>query len=284
MAVKLWTGNGQDTAQVHKFTPANVGIGDIFTLTINGKSISFTATAATVANVTAGLTALWTASLIPEFTRITARDATTYIDLTAKEIGEPFTATSGHTDGDATATETITGASITANSSKNDLTNVGLVDGDDFVIDGFTSNVPILWGLDQSTIDLASLKIINNYGGRGGNPVYNPLGFAEYRGTELTFGTVTELEVNSPSLQQFKLNVGSNKCTLNLYAGVLEWRGTHADNVVNVYGGTLKVAMTGDQVATIDQLRQLGGEVQLSSGVTLSNKPEILGGTFRSQL
>lgn len=112
MADNIFTGNAIAVAQVWKVTPAGVEIGDVFTLTINGKSISFTATAATVANVTAGLVAAWNASLIAEFAEVTASDAGTHLLLTADTAGKPFivsSSTTNTTAGAITIVETTKG-------------------------------------------------------------------------------------------------------------------------------------------------------------------------------
>jgi hypothetical protein len=63
MSTKRYIGNAQLLAQTDSFTPANVNIGNVFTLTCNGKTVSYTATVATVANVTAGLLAALTSPL-----------------------------------------------------------------------------------------------------------------------------------------------------------------------------------------------------------------------------
>jgi len=284
MANNIWTGNGQKATQVVTLTPSNVGIGDIFTITCGNKVVSFTATAATVANVCTGLVAAIATAVtagVREFSEFTATDGTTKITLTSTEAGRPFTVTPGHTDGNATATEDLVLATVTANGSDNDLTNATLIDTNDAFFDGLISNTPILYGLDQSGIDLASLKVINGFRGPVGLPSYNPGGYPEYRSTELTFGTVTSLIVDSTQLQLMRINVGSNVCTFNLYGGTVEWRGTGA-NVVNVYGGTLRVAVPAGHVATISQLTQYGGNVQVSERVTLSNEPIIRGGIFQT--
>jgi len=73
MATVRWTPQASAVAQESRATPANVEIGDVFTLKIGGVTIAtFTAAAATVANVTAGLAAAWATSSHPYATAITA--------------------------------------------------------------------------------------------------------------------------------------------------------------------------------------------------------------------
>jgi len=283
MANNIWTGNGQKAMQVVTLTPSNVGIGDIFTITCGNKVVSFTATAATVANVCTGLVAAIATAVtagVREFQEFTATDGTTKITLTSTEAGRPFTVTPGHTDGNATATEDLVLATVTANGSENDLANATLIDTNDAFFDGLISNVPILYGLDQSGIDLASLKVINGFRGPVGLPSYNPGGYPEYRGTELTFGTVTSLIVDSTQLQLMKINVGSNVCNFDLYGGTVEFRGTGA-NVIRVFGGTLRIAVPAGHTATVSSLTMTGGNVQVSKRTTITTL-DVKSGIFQT--
>ncbi len=125
MATKYWMGNAELIAQVDSLTPANVEIGDIFTAIFaddygNTISVSFTATAATVANVTAGLTAAINGSGVALVRRVVAEDMTTYIKLTAASAGRPFTVTTSTTDGGGVNNQTLTRAAVTASSGPND--------------------------------------------------------------------------------------------------------------------------------------------------------------------
>ena len=127
MANRILTGAATAVAQVDTATPANVEIGDIFTL-INTDdnaataSIAFTATATTVANVTAGLTAAWNLSDNPLVRGITAADVTTHMTLTADVAGVSFvlTATAVNVGGGAD-TQTLTIVHTTANSGPADV-------------------------------------------------------------------------------------------------------------------------------------------------------------------
>jgi hypothetical protein len=80
MSQLYWIGGAAAVPEVDDFTPANVEIGDTFTLTLKDEAgatiatVSFVATVATVANVTAGLSAAWAANATPRRRR---RRATT---------------------------------------------------------------------------------------------------------------------------------------------------------------------------------------------------------------
>ncbi len=93
----VWRGDAQARAQITTLVPANVEIGDTFTVTINRKDITVTATAATVANVVALLVAAIGTydNDIAEFKEISAAAATgsTHVILTGPVDGKPFTIT-----------------------------------------------------------------------------------------------------------------------------------------------------------------------------------------------
>lgn len=81
-----------------KLTPVNVEINDIFTAIINGTKFAFTATAATVANVTAGLKTLIDAGSEP----VATVDNGTDLDIEADDIAEGFTIHTTAVDGGGT--------------------------------------------------------------------------------------------------------------------------------------------------------------------------------------
>jgi hypothetical protein len=84
-------------SQVSTLTPSLVVIGDTFNAIINGTTISFVATVATVANVTAGLTAAINANGTVNGL-VTAVDMTTYVQVTSDIPGTAFTITTSTTN------------------------------------------------------------------------------------------------------------------------------------------------------------------------------------------
>jgi len=92
------------TSQVTSVIPANVEIGDIFTLTYGAFVATFTATVATVANVVAGLTSDWNATQ-PD--GIVAYDMGTELLLIAPSSAITFTVVGGATDGGGADTQTL---------------------------------------------------------------------------------------------------------------------------------------------------------------------------------
>jgi hypothetical protein len=306
MAVRIWQGSSAAVPQLNTVTPASVGIGNTFTLTFaNGKSVTYTAAAATVVDVTAGLLAAIAASTEPELRELTAADLGTALTLTGPSDGTPFTQTSSATGGTATLTTVVTRAaagpndwSVAANWSGGAVP----VTGDDVTKPAGTP--PIRFGLAQSGVALASLEI---YSGPVGLPARNAAGYFEYRDTYLHIKT-TVLTVDSPS-DWIKLDTDNAAMTGTVYAAAAAgedndtagflWKGTHASNVVNVDGGNLGIAVLPGEAATVATLRvggagqtasvrggpaltlgtlqQSGGDVALAAAVTTVN---MTGGTL----
>ncbi len=179
-----WIGGASASAQVTDFTPANVEIGDIFTIIMTAEdgsttvSIPFTATAATVANVTAGLSTAYNISSNSLADGMTAVDNTTKVTVTADVAGVPFYPTATAVDGGGTDTQTLAVNTTTASSGPHDwavLNNwekngsVGVaipVNADGVRLTGAND---IRYGLDQSGVALASLYIGQDYTGSVGN-------------------------------------------------------------------------------------------------------------------
>jgi trimeric autotransporter adhesin len=98
VTVRVWTGNSLERAQVTSITPLNVLIGDVFTVEINEKPITVTATADTAASVAALFVLAINATAIPEWREVEATLSGDSVILTARVPGVPFTVTSGSSD------------------------------------------------------------------------------------------------------------------------------------------------------------------------------------------
>lgn len=96
--------------QVTKLTPANVEVGDTFTITYSGHSVTFTATAATTLNVCVGLAALWNAATWTNGINAVPSDG--FIELISSGV-TTFTATPSCADGGGANTQTFTSTSTT---------------------------------------------------------------------------------------------------------------------------------------------------------------------------
>ncbi len=110
MATNRWLGGALAVAQLAYIVPASVSAGNVFNITINGKTVSYTTSVGTVADVCSGLASAIANSTIPEFggSELVATNNTTYLLLTAGTPGQPFTATTSASVGAGTTTPTLT--------------------------------------------------------------------------------------------------------------------------------------------------------------------------------
>ena len=296
MATIRYTGDAIAVAQVDKFTPANVEVGDIFTLTVTGLSgithkINFTATAATVANVTAGLTAAWNASTNTLCTPITASDQTTYMDLTADVAGDAFSVASSAVNGGAADTQTLTRAVVTANAGPKDWSSTtnwsggalpGGGAGEDVEIVGAT----LLYSLDQSGIanTLSSLSIRQSQIGTNPADGFNPT-YLQIKATKIDVGkhygpgTATE---STP----IHIDTGATASTITVYNSGTNTISTlpairlicnHANTNIYVRKGKVGIAFGAGETATFSNLYidydlqvSSDAEVYLGTGVTFT--------------
>lgn len=296
MAEIRWTGNVVAVAQVDTFTPANVEIGDIFTLTVTGLdgttlAISYTAAAATVLDVTAGLDAAWNASLSTLCTGITALDNTTDLTLTADAEGTGFSVASTAVNGGATDDQTLTRAATTANAGpkvwdNGDNWSGGAVPGGAGSQNVYIEGAEILYGLDQSGIanTLVSLNIKNSKIGTNPADGYLPT-YLQIKATAVNVGqhngpgTLTE---QAP----IYIDTGSTVSTITVYNSgtnqpttipVVLLKANSASSTIYIVKGSVGVAYFEGETTTIASLDMAyaaavasGGSVYLGSGVTVT--------------
>lgn len=295
MATNVWKGGAAAVAQVDIITPAVVEIGDIFTITINGKSVSVTATAATVANVCTLMTAAFNASTEPEFAEITAADETTHITLTSDTAGVPFTATSTETDGGGADTQTFIRTASVVNSGPNDANVTSNwsdsslpADDDDVVFEN--SAVSCLYNLDVT--DALTLVAKSTFTGHLGLPRNNANGYVEYRATAYNIGTavttITVGEGDGAGSGCINLDVGNaagalvinvyktaNRATTNVPSLLLTTGTSAVSTTMTVNRGDVGVAVNAGETAVITTLKmgyisqvRTDAKVTLGSGVT----------------
>lgn len=187
MALLDWIGAALAVAQVTRITFSAYTSGQTYTLTINGKSVSYVAAASTSADVFAGLVAAWGATLIAEFKEATA-SVNSGVVLTANVAGVPFTVTATATGG---ITSTIT--TLTACTGPNFRTNAanylgGAAPGAGDHTRFRNGNVPMLYDLEDVAVNYGDIIIEASYTGSIGLPAVNPLGYREYRPRFLKLG------------------------------------------------------------------------------------------------
>lgn len=96
MATLIWTGNAAPRAQVSQIEfPGKVRVGDKFSATINGKTLTYTATTDKLADVCSGLAELIGAygNTIAEWAEVSAEADGERLVLTGPTDGKPFTVT-----------------------------------------------------------------------------------------------------------------------------------------------------------------------------------------------
>ena len=272
MANCYFRGDTPAVAQVNTVTVGGTAAnGQVYSITINGKVASYTANGSdTNASITAALlVSIQNAqSSILELAEMTwASPTATTLTATANTPGYDFAFTSS-----ATGTGTLVTSTTTANKSPNDWSLASNWSGGSVPATGDSvylrsSSVNITQGLSQSGVTLALLDIDSTYTGQIGLPDINvsggaTSGYSEYRGVYLAI-SATKINVGRGTGQGsslIRLNVGSNQCTLNIYATssppsqgayVVDFLGTHASNAVNASRGSFMVAGKPGTTSTI---------------------------------
>lgn len=301
MSDLYWIGGTTAVPMVDRFTPANVEIGDVFTLTATAEdgtttaAVNFTATAATVANVTAGLVVAWNASTNSLHTGITAADATTSLTLTADTAGVPFSVAGSATDGGGLNTQTLTRAAVTPNAGPNDFGTAANwssgavpVDADSVTIDG-RSTKEITYGLNQSSVDLASLRIKQANAYNVGTTSY----YLRIGATSVKIGEPAEDgATNASGAQVINLDLGTaGASTVEVYntrntgsggLPVLNLKGAHASHVLRVRAGSVGIAtIKPDDTANFPVVSTNGGYLKIASGTSALTTLTQSGGKVR---
>ena len=172
MSELIFRGQAAAVAQVNTETPANVEVGDIFTVRLTNATgathlITFTATGATVQNVVEGLKAAAVAANSAgqaPWNAVTCTEDDTKMTITADTAGEPFYVVTTATEGGVADTQTLTDANTTACAGPkiiDDLNNydgrVAPTTGDSIVIPAGISAT--IYGKDLSAIDLQGFTV-----------------------------------------------------------------------------------------------------------------------------
>ncbi len=227
MAICIWRGDAAPVAQETRVTAAAIEVGDQFTLTINGKSITVTATSTAAGTLITALAAAWNNSTIAEFSEVTATVDGTTLVLRGDKPGVPFVVTGSTVNGRRLIRNRLpsrrrrsrvgrTSGPRPANWSGNAVP----VSGDDiYLVD---SAVDILYGLNQAAVAPASLNIEQTFTGRIGLRAVSDLGYAEYRDQYLRIGAakVHIGRVTGAGSSRIKLDTGSTATTVNVFERV----------------------------------------------------------------
>lgn len=278
MTIALWAPNRGYVAQIETGTfTVPSGVGNTYSATINGKSVTYTSVAADTAALAAtGLYTLLINSKISEFQEITwTNPSNGVVVATAKTAGTPFANVSGTSAGLVFSTGNglvngIAQVHTTANASPSDTYDAqnwlritapapGVrqlpQNGDDMIV--ANSDVPMLWNLDQlATVQLATYTRWQTMTGSIGLPENNPNGYTEWRATYFKFsgpsGSVPSGGLalvlgygntgDGPGRERY--NVGSQLTTLTVLAAGqaldeygIRFLGVHTQNTFSALGG-----------------------------------------------
>ncbi len=286
MGTVIWEGGSTAIAQVDTITIALTwATNDTATLTIGTRSLVLTVgTDSTTANVATAIKEMWngdaqtgsgdhvfseTGNDITEFNEITATVNSSVVTLTSDTTGVPFTVTvtGDGTAGDGTAVvaaSTVNAGPNVWDTATNWDTGAVPVGADDVVIEN--SSVSILYGIDQNAVTLTSLTKKSTFTAPIGLPRNNTAGYVEYRPTYLAISatTVNSGQGTGTDSGRFKLDVGSNITTLNIYktgtraeTGIpaFLFKGTHVDNDITVNRGDMGIAFFGGETANFQTMR-----------------------------
>lgn len=180
MALNRWINNtGTEVAQVWKGTITTTTDGHTYSITLtmddgDTATISYTVVNppdTTVTLVAAGLVAAWNASTHPAIARITASQNAGQIILTSDTAGVPFVASTGGTGTwSGTGNTTANVGNNDWNTTRNWSLNTVPASTNDVEVGGPTSgvSVSILYGLNQSSVDIAAFNVRKDYNGQIG--------------------------------------------------------------------------------------------------------------------
>ena len=170
MAVKVWIARQQARAQVDQMVLASGVSGASYSVTINGKTITFTTSGTTAAPaITSGLLSGLINSTEPEFSEITWTGISSGLQATAGTAGKPFTYSitlAGSSGGFFNTSGVVANLSPSdVNDGVNYETSGKPATGDDLIFDGRVKT-PAKWNLDLlSGISLNTLEVSSVYGG-----------------------------------------------------------------------------------------------------------------------
>ena len=184
MAILRWAGGATAQAQVSTLTPGGtIEAGDIFNVVLTGEdgvaqTEAVVATGTTVAQVCDDIVLQCSASTQTLFRRVTFTDQTSRVDVSANAPGVPFylTETTTETGGGTADDQTFAVGATTASAGPNDYnTLANWVESDGTAPSAIpasndevyfsTGSHDVLYGLNQSGVDLKQFRVTSGYQG-----------------------------------------------------------------------------------------------------------------------
>ena len=305
MATKYWRGGGAVVAQVANATFGTYDVATTRTITIGGKGIGAADSGGTLTTALAALAVLLNASTHPYFSAITWTSSATQIIGTADTPGLPFVFLASVSGGTGSVSNTYTVA--TANAGPNDWSTAlnwsdGIVPVDTDTVIFKDCDIDVAWGLDQSSVQPALLRIDQTYTGRIGlrrdqfaqdiDGTNLLAGYQEYRDQYLKIGPVL-LEIgqsfaanDANGSGRIKINCGTDPCTATIFntatnptdAGqtAIQFLGVNAstDIFVRSAPGGVGIAIGPGEVSTVRKVSisdiTTGSKVYCGPGTTLT--------------
>ncbi len=257
MASPIWFGGTAAVQQEDRLTPGGtIEAGDKFIVTLTDENVgtqveSVSATGTTVAQACTDIYTQLAASSKTLFQAVTWSNETTYVKGLTKVSGVPFYCTVSTTESDNSSADaqTFTVTHTTASKGPNDWNttanwNTGTVpvSTDNVTIDSRGSSNDILYGLNQSGVTLATLKVLP------GAPKVGQATFSLM--ISATNGDVQGAQgsAGANGVSRLNINTGTNQTTFNVQmtgtsadTGLEPVRitGAHASNVLVVGGGAV---------------------------------------------
>lgn len=294
MADRIWLGTATPVAKVQTWAFGGTWlVGETITVTVGYRAWTYTLASATIATFLAAMKAAYNAlepDDYPEMAEMTAdSDGTDWL-LAADTPGLPFAATlstnsaDGTIDSGASSTGTETVASAGPNhwdTAANWTGGAVPVDSDNVYFEN--SSVSVLYGLEQSDIQPTLTHFRRSYTGAVGLPRWNETGgYPEYRTGYLQIESVTLIvEADSGRIKIDATDGQTAVQVLNTGSPAEEgvpaflFKGTHADNTLEINKGSVGVAVFAGETATLATLRvnyteSVSSDVSLIAGVGLT--------------
>jgi hypothetical protein len=293
VAVKKWRGGGAaPVAEVKQVTITAVSVGQTAGVTINGKTVSITATTTNTTTEAAALKAALETSTIPEFAEVFWTTGTNTVTGTHRTPGTPWTAAYfGTATGSLTTPTTATGPNHGDNAA-NWEGGALPVDGDSFVFE--LSRVSLLYGLtafSAFTTNGVTVQVRASFTGTIGLPAVNAGsgstvvpggagGYPEYRPRFLVIGgnaVVTVGDGTGAGCPRFNLQMGTGTTELRVLSTgpeadkqgyAVNWLAPSGNNTLNMTAGSVGLATETGQASAVQAVKQSGGRLGVGAGVT----------------
>lgn len=267
MATLYWKGHAQAVSQVTTLTLAGTITSQTFSLIVGNITLKYASGGSdTASDIATALQDQWNNSTHSYHIPITVSADAAVLTFTADIAGQAFVITA-----QTTGSANLTFATPTPNAGPNDWSTPENWSSDSIPVNGDTvifqnNSVPVLYGLDQSTITLAALFINQSYVGKIGLPdniftidtSTTDADACEYRQSYLTI-SANEIHIgkhagsSTPSgAGRIKIDTGNNQTHLHIHNTAstpsdnhhqtVQWIGNHADNVVRILRGKLGIA------------------------------------------